>query len=69
MKAGSVDTELPNRLGRFLRWFFNASPEVAVEPVRPQLSARRGPAVSQRHPPRVLGRHCGPVRVAAKGKP
>jgi len=69
MKAGAVEPVLPLRLGRFLRWFFNASPDVVVEPVRPRLSTRRSPAVSRRQPPRVVARHSGPVRVAAKGKP
>ena len=69
MKAGSAETVIPNRLGRFLRWFFNASPEVSVELPKPRLAARRSAVLSHRQPPRVLARHSGPVRVAVKGKP
>jgi hypothetical protein len=68
MKAGNAEDLLPHRLVRFLRWFFNASPD-AVEPVRPGPAARRIPTVSHRHQPRVVARHRGPVRVAVKGKP
>jgi hypothetical protein len=67
MKAGSREPVLSHRLGRFLRWFFDAAPD-AVELPPPQPSARRSAAFSNRQPPRVVARHRGPVRVAVKGK-
>jgi hypothetical protein len=67
MKAGSREPVLSHRLGRFLRWFFNASPD-AVELPPPRLPARRSATLSHHQPPRVVARHRGPVRVAVKGK-
>ena len=69
MKAGTVEPVFSHRLGRFLRWFFNASPDDIAELPKPRLPAGRAPAVSHREPPRVVARHSGPVRVAVKGRP
>lgn len=69
MKAAASESAFALKLGRFLRWFFNASPDAVVEPALPGFSSPRAPTVSHRLPPRVLARHTGPVRVPVKGKP
>jgi hypothetical protein len=67
MKA-TDSTPPSDRLDRFLRWFFTASPTDPVEPSPPAVAAPRSRTVSQREPARLRPRHAGPVRVAVKGK-
>jgi len=58
---------LSERVDRFLRWFFTASPE-DVAPA-PLVSARpRSRTVAHRKPTRLRPHHSGPVRVAVKAK-
>jgi len=55
---------LSERVDRFLRWFFTASPDVVVTaPTQP-----RSRTVAHRQPPRLRPQHSGPVRVASKAK-
>jgi hypothetical protein len=68
MNSGAAEPAFLQRLGRFLRWFFNASPDAIVEPPLPRSATLRRPTVSHRQQPRPLARHSGPVRVAVKGK-
>ena len=55
------------RVDRFLRWFFTASPDVVVAPPPTTVKARSR-AVAHRKPTRPRPHHSGPVRVAAKAK-
>ena len=66
----SVDRpRLSERVDRFLRWFFTASPDEVVAPTPPRLSPNpRSRTVSRRKPARPLPHHAGPVRVAVKAK-
>jgi hypothetical protein len=52
------------RLDRFLRWFFSASPD----PVAPAPPRRLSRTVARRQPSRLLPKHSGPVRVAGRAK-
>jgi len=67
MKEAPAST-FGTRLGRFVRWFFSASPDAVIEsrPLAPPRPHSR--AVSHRERPRLMARHSGPVRVAVKGK-
>jgi hypothetical protein len=58
---------LSDRVDRFLRWFFTASPDdVAPPPPTPARPRRR--TVAHRKPTRLRPHHSGPVRVAIKAK-
>lgn len=59
---------LADRVDRFVRWFFTASPEVVTDPVPARAAAPRSRTVSARLAPRMQAKHGGPVRVA-KGNP
>ena len=65
MKTVAAST-LSERLDRFLRWFFTASPDAAV--VTPAPTKPRSRTVAHRKPTRLRPKHSGPVRVAAKAK-
>jgi hypothetical protein len=56
---------LSERVDRFLRWFFTASPDDFVAPAPTQPRSR---TVAHRKPTRLRPQHSGPVRVAAKAK-
>jgi hypothetical protein len=56
------------RVDRFLRWFFTASPDAVIEPLPPRGAQPRSRIVAHRTPTRLRPRHSGPVRVVAKGK-
>jgi hypothetical protein len=60
--------KLSDRLDRFFRWFFTASPTHVVEPRRLDAAPPRSRTVSQRESPPLRARHSGPVRVAVKAK-
>ena len=61
---------LSQRVDRFLRWFFTASPHVGVEPPPVAIDVKaRSRTVAQRKPTRLRAQHSGPVRVAVKAKP
>ena len=64
----TVDRPLfSERVDRFLRWFFTASPDVDV--VLPSVpTSPRSRTVSHHKPARVRPQHGGPVRVAVKAK-
>jgi hypothetical protein len=67
MKEAPAST-FEKRLGRFVRWFFSASPEAVIES-RPLASPRpHSRAVRHRERPPLVARHSGPVRVAVKAK-
>ena len=57
-------SKLSERVDRFLRWFFTASPDVVV----PAPTQPRSRTVAHRQPPRLRPQHSGPVRVASKAK-
>jgi len=60
---------LSERVDRFLRWFFTASPDVIVAPApQPTPVKARSRAVAHRKPTRPRPHHSGPVRVAVKAK-
>jgi len=59
---------LSERLDRFLRWFFTASPDDVVAPAPRAPTAPRSRIVARRKPTRPLPHHSGPVRVAVKAK-
>jgi hypothetical protein len=59
---------LSERVDRFLRWFFTASPEAIVVPPATTPVPTRSRAVAHRKPTRLRPHHSGPVRVAAKAK-
>ena len=61
-------SSLAKRLGRFVRWFFSASPDAVVESRPPASPRAHNRAVSRRERPPLVARHSGPVRVALKGK-
>jgi len=68
MKTVAAST-LSERLDRFLRWFFTASPDAAVVTPAPIQPAKpRSRTVAHRKPTRLRPQHSGPVRVAAKAK-
>ena len=57
------------RVDRFLRWFFTATPDVVEVPPPPQQPAPpRSRAVAHRQQTRLRPQHSGPVRVAVKAK-
>lgn len=56
------------RVDRFVRWFFTASPEAVIEPWQPTPAKPRSRTVAHRKPTRLRPQHSGPVRVAVKGK-
>jgi hypothetical protein len=58
---------LSDRVDRFLRWFFTASPD-DVAPPPPTPARPRGRTVAHRKPTRLRPHHSGPVRVAIKTK-
>ena len=60
-----ADSTLSERVDRFLRWFFTASPDAVVAPAPSQPRSR---AVAHRKPTRLRPHHSGPVRVAVKAK-
>jgi hypothetical protein len=65
----SVDRpRLSERIDRFLRWFFTASPDDVVAPAPRVPTAPRSRTVARRKPTRPLPHHSGPVRVAVKAK-
>jgi len=59
---------LSERVDRFLRWFFTASPDEVVPPAPRIPPQPRRRTVAHRKPTRVRPHHCGPVRVAVKAK-
>jgi hypothetical protein len=59
-------SKFSERVDRFLRWFFTASPDVVIAPPRPQPPRSR--TVAHRKPARLRPQHSGPVRVAVKAK-
>ncbi|MEO8310352.1 MAG: hypothetical protein ABI520_04185 [Caldimonas sp.] len=59
---------LTERVDRFLRWFFTASPDADAVPLPPLRTQPRSRTVANRVPTRLRPQHSGPVRVAAKGK-
>ena len=59
---------LSERVDRFLRWFFTASPDVVVAPPPPAAARPRSRTVAHRKPARPRPHHSGPVRVAVKAK-
>jgi len=68
MKTVAAST-LSERLDRFLRWFFTASPDAAVvAPVPTKPAQPRSRTVAHRKPTRLRPQHSGPVRVAVKAK-
>jgi len=64
MKTVAAST-LSERLDRFLRWFFTASPDAFVAPAPTKLPSR---AVARRKGPRLQLQPSGPVRVPFKAK-
>jgi hypothetical protein len=58
-------SRLSERVDRFLRWFFTASPEAVVAPAPTKPRSR---TVARRKPTRLRPKHSGPVRVAVKEK-
>jgi hypothetical protein len=54
------------RFGRFVRWFFTASPEADLPPL--PVAAPRSRTVSHCPPAQTRARHAGPVRVGAKAE-
>jgi len=60
---------LSERVDRFLRWFFTASPDDVVAPAPRVLATPRSRTVAHRKPNRVRAHHAGPVRVGSKAKP
>jgi hypothetical protein len=65
MNAADAPT-FAERFDRFIRWFFTASPEAGLAPLRPASASSR--TVSQHRPAHVRPRHGGPVRIVTKGK-
>ncbi len=59
---------LSERVDRFLRWFFTASPDDVVAPAPRVLATPRSRTVAHRKPARPRPHHSGPVRVAVKAK-
>jgi hypothetical protein len=59
---------ISERWGRFVRWFFIASP-TDVGPPKPPLRGRLKQQVARRKPMRFVPNTASPVRVAVKGKP
>lgn len=71
MKSVDAPT-FSERVDRFVRWFFTASPEAVIEPWQPTPAKPRSRTVAHRahrKPTRLRPRHSGPVHVAVKGKP
>jgi hypothetical protein len=60
-----VASTLSERVDRFLRWFFTASPDDVVVPAP---TPPRSRTVAHRKPARLRPQHSGPVRVASKAK-
>jgi len=58
-------SKLSERVDRFLRWFFTASPDAVVEPASMKPRSR---TVAHCKPTRLRPKHSGPVRVAVKAK-
>jgi hypothetical protein len=59
---------ISERVDRFLRWFFTASPDVVVTPPPLAAAEPRSRTVAHRKPARPRPHHSGPVRVAVKAK-
>jgi len=59
---------LSERVDRFLRWFFTASPDDVVAPPAPPVIKARSRTVAHRKATRPRPHHSGPVRVAVKAK-
>ena len=59
---------LIERVDRFLRWFFTASPDDVVVPPPRIAASPRSRAVAHHKPTRLRPHHSGPVRVAVKAK-
>jgi hypothetical protein len=59
---------LSERVDRFLRWFFTASPDAVVAPPPSVAAGPRSRTVAHRKPARPRPHHSGPVRVAVKAK-
>ena len=59
---------LSERVDRFLRWFFTASPEAVVEAPPKREAKVRSRTVARRKPTRLRPQHSGPVRLPVKAE-